>query len=415
MTSKVPEGWKKEPLQVLIKDVGDGGTPSRSETSYFGGSIQWVVINDIVPHIVKTKDTLTEKGLNNCGAKLWPKGSIIVSTGATIGEVGIADVPLATKQGITGIVLDPNKLNNEFFRHQLELNKDLLIRFAQGTSFAEIRPPTLVKLEFLYPNDVKEQQKIATILQTIDKTVDQTKNLIEKHKKIKQGLMLDLFVKGLNINEPKLKDSPIGKIPRSWDCKPLGDICFITKLAGFEFTNYINYTDNGEIIAIRALNIKNEKLDLTDIQRITKRVSDMLPRSKVKKGDVLITYIGAYIGDLLLIEESNKFHLAPNVAKIVSKGSINPKLLEYIMRFNRTQRQFQNFTTTTANPSLTMGQIRNVYIAYPNNPNEQTKLIEKIDAINKRIISEEENLKKYIKIKSGLMQDLLTGKVRVAA
>jgi type I restriction enzyme S subunit len=85
----------------------------------------------------------------------------------------------------------------------------------------------------------------------------------------------------------------------------------VTKLAGFEFTNYIHYSDAGEIIALRALNIKDEKLNLSDIQRIQKSISDSLPRSKIFADEILITYIGAYIGDVLLITESNRFHPAP--------------------------------------------------------------------------------------------------------
>ena len=72
------------------------------------------------------------------------------------------------------------------------------------------------------------------------------------------------------------------------DVVKLGEITSITKLAGFEFTKYFNYNQTGEIIALRALNLRNGKLDLTDIHRIDKSISDKLPRSKLYKGDIYL-------------------------------------------------------------------------------------------------------------------------------
>ena len=90
----------------------------------------------------------------------------------------------------------------------------------------------------------------------------------------------------------------------------------MTKLAGFEFTKYIKYNNSGEIIALRALNLRQGELDLTDIKRIDKSVSELLPRSKLYSGDILLTYTGNGYGDCALISENDRYHLAPNICKI---------------------------------------------------------------------------------------------------
>ena len=72
----------------------------------------------------------------------------------------------------------------------------------------------------------------------------------------------------------------------------LGDISSITKLAGFEFSKYIKYNDLGDIIALRALNLKNGRLILNEVQRIDKETSDKLPRSKLFKNEIVLTYTG---------------------------------------------------------------------------------------------------------------------------
>ena len=77
-----------------------------------------------------------------------------------------------------------------------------------------------------------------------------------------------------------------------WIEKSLGEIAEVTKLAGFEFTKYIKYNDDGEIIALRALNLRNGELNLSDIKRISREVSEGLTRSKIYKDDILLTYTG---------------------------------------------------------------------------------------------------------------------------
>jgi type I restriction enzyme S subunit len=139
-----PEGWESRRVGELIINIGDGGTPRRDNPSYFGGDIPWVVIQDIKPLITVTKNSLTKEGLDACSAKLWPKNAVILSTGATIGEVGIAGVPLATKQGITGMVCKEYVIP-KFLYYLLQQKKQYLQTLAQGSTIREVRPPILEK------------------------------------------------------------------------------------------------------------------------------------------------------------------------------------------------------------------------------------------------------------------------------
>src|SRR5690625_1322654 len=101
-------------------------------------------------------------------------------------------------------------------------------------------------------------------------------------------------------------------LPGKWRITKLGDISFVTKLAGFEYTKHFDsYKVNGEIIVIRGINITNNKLDTSDVKTIPKRVSDLLPRSKLNKGDLTFAYVGT-IGPVFLIDQNNKYHLRPN-------------------------------------------------------------------------------------------------------
>lgn len=185
--------WEEIRLKQLIQEIGDGGTPSTTDPTNFGNGIPLVVVDDIKPEIWTTKDQLTEKGFKSRSAKKWPVDSIILSTGATIGEVGIAKVELCTKQGITGII--PNEFaNNLFLRYWFEQNRVQLIRYAQGTTFKEIRPRTLGNLRLkiprpFTPESIFEQQKIAAILTKVDDAIQAVKYTIEKAERLKKALM----------------------------------------------------------------------------------------------------------------------------------------------------------------------------------------------------------------------------------
>ena len=95
----------------------------------------------------------------------------------------------------------------------------------------------------------------------------------------------------------------------------LGEVGEVTKLAGYEFTEHVSYSDDGTIIALRALNIKNGCLDLSSVKYIDNSNFTKLSRSKLFVNDMLFTYVGT-IGEVALIDTNDKYYLAPNVARI---------------------------------------------------------------------------------------------------
>lgn len=184
--------WETKKLREVVKEIKDGATPSTNVNENFGGSIKWVVIEDIVDHIISTKTTLTETGLKSCAARLWPKGSLIVSTGATIGEVGIAGTNLATKQGICGIVFDDLVVSTLFMKCWFQNNKSKIQSLAQGSTIKEVRPPELLKLELSIPS-LAEQKEISETLTAFDDELIELEQRRDKTIALKQGMMQELL------------------------------------------------------------------------------------------------------------------------------------------------------------------------------------------------------------------------------
>ena len=164
---------------------------------------------------------------------------------------------------------------------------------------------------------------------------------------------------------------------------PLGEIADITKLAGFEFTKYIDYLEHGEIIALRALNLRNGSLDLTDVKYISKEVSDSLPRSKLYKNDILLTYTGNGYGDCAIVKENDKYHLAPNIAKISPK-KVNPYYLFEYINSKYFKKQMRNYIGGSSQPTIPMKTLRILEIPIFDN-NTQNKVAKILFEINEKI------------------------------
>lgn len=187
----------------------------------------------------------------------------------------------------------------------------------------------------------------------------------------------------------KLKVAPY-ELPEGWRWVKLGDIGNVTKLAGFEFTKYVKYCDDGEIIAIRGLNLKNGRLDLTKVKRIKKKVSDFLVRSRIYKNDILFSYAGS-IGLIALADKDNTYHLAPNVAKIslTNKRVFPFFVLTYLLSPN-VKQEIEKYKKQMGQPSISMQNIRKILVPLPFKQNRpdleaQKQIVEKIDTIFKKI------------------------------
>lgn len=170
-----------------------------------------------------------------------------------------------------------------------------------------------------------------------------------------------------------------------FDERTIGEIADVTKLAGFEFTKYIEYIEEGEIIALRALNLRNGELDLTDIKRIDRTVSEGLVRSKLYIDDILLTYTGNGYGDCAIIEENDKYHLAPNICKITPNAEVvNPYFLYCYIRSDAFYRQMSNNMTGSGQPTIPMKTIRTLKVPIPK-MEIQDEIASLLHSINKKI------------------------------
>ena len=182
----------------------------------------------------------------------------------------------------------------------------------------------------------------------------------------------------------------------------MGDLADVTKLAGFEFTEHVVYSDEGNIIALRGLNIKNGQLILDDVKYIDGSNFSKLSRSKLFIDDIMFTYVGT-VGEVAIIKENDRFYLAPNVSRIRVKSDDSPKFISNYMRTdNFKNKVIFPLIATSSQPALSMENIRKFMINMPKNRDEQDRLAEYFESLDhiitlhQRKCDDTKELKKYM-------------------
>ena len=185
--------WPLIPLGELCS-ISAGGTPKRSQREYFGGGIPWVKIGDLTnDFVLQTEETLTDEGIANSSAKIFPKGTVLISIFATIGRTSILGVEAATNQAIAGITpKNESQLLPEYLKYALDSKHAWLNRQARGVAQPNINSKILKSL-LVPPPPIEEQHRIVDILKRADSIRRLRKQAIDTARQLIPALFIDMF------------------------------------------------------------------------------------------------------------------------------------------------------------------------------------------------------------------------------
>lgn len=283
-----------------------------------------------------------------------------------------------------------------------------------GSAQPQITGAGLRSIEFPAP-PLPEQQKIATILSSVDNVIEKTRAQIDKLKDLKTGMMQELLTKGIGHTE--FKDSPVGRIPLSWSIAELRDVC-TSKYAvvdgpfgsNLKTEHYrptgIPVFQSGFVTSGRF--VKREYV-YVDAEKYNEQI-----RSSAGQGDILMAKIGMNAGACAIIPEDHSVGiLAGNSLKItVDIDKISNTYLLSILHLMRYTGEMRRLLTETAQPAVSITTLKSLKLALPPLP-EQHEITAALNSIDSKYTSIAEKLAHLKQIKKALMQDLLTGKVRV--
>jgi len=224
----MPVSWDALPVK-RVSEIFNGATPKSVESSYWDGDISWVTPADLgkssSPYISEGARSISLDGYKSCGTSLVPEGTIILSSRAPIGTLGIAGKELCTNQGCKSLVVE-NRCSNKYLYYVLLSSTGQLNLLGRGTTFLELSADELGSYKICFPSK-SEQETIANFLDhetaKIDTLIEKQQQLIKLLKEKRQAVISHAVTKGLNPNAP-MRDSGVewlGQVPEHWVCGSL--------------------------------------------------------------------------------------------------------------------------------------------------------------------------------------------------
>lgn len=316
--------------------------------------------------------------------------------------------------------LKSEDVDTKFIYYKLQtINKALIV---SGSAQPQVTIIDLKRVTLQLPNQ-PEQQQIAKILSTADAVIEKTQAAIAKYKAIKQGMLQDLFTRGIDINTNKLrprfedapelyKESKLGWIPREWEEKIVDDIAKVNGRVGWKGYTVADLRDFGPL-ALGATHIdKENKLDLSNPIHLSMEKYIESPEIIVQFGDLLIVQRGT-IGKIVVIDRQiGEATINPSMV-LLNNIKINNFFLYYQLCSFIGQLQIELLTTQTGVPMISQEQIKNINLIIPKNPKETDAIAERLKNIDAILDNEKSYLQKMQSLKKGLMEDLLSGRKQV--
>jgi type I restriction enzyme, S subunit len=353
--------------------------------------------------------------------KLEP-GDFVMSVRGTMGKVSV--VPDALKGAVITANLIRIQFNqllvlSQYARHFLssDIFQNQLDLETSATTIKTIQVPVLSSIILRLP-PIPEQQRIAEILDTVDEAIAHTSSLITKLKQTKAGLMQDLLTRGLDedgkLRDPKahpeqFKDSPLGRTPRDWDVFKLLEI-----VPHAEYGISVSLDDETGIPVLRMNNLKDGEVDLMELK---KSASFEAANLLLQPFDVLFNRTNSieHVGRTAIYRgQIEQASFASYLVRLVpEKSKLIPEYLNIWLNLPITQIAIRRYATPGVHQvNINPTNLRQVLIALPKEISEQEAIVANIASNNTRIRTEELYFNKLKLQKQGLMQDLLTGKVR---
>lgn len=421
---QLPDGWRKIFLSKVAAII-----PSNVDKKIYPNEISVLLCNYMD---VYANDYLTSKIQYTSGSvsslefqkfKLIKGDVIITKDSETPDDIAVPAVVIDEMENVVcgyhlALIRPNNEIDGAYLSKALQTHqcRRHFGNAANGATRYGLTHKVISFCPILLPPKL-EQSKIFEILSTIDQAIEKTEQLIAKYERIKTGLMQDLLTRGIDENENirseethEFKDSPLGRIPVEWDVKaleklvePNSPIVYGILMPGYGY-------DNG-IPVIKVKDINADEIDLENLLLTSPEIASAYERSKLKEGDLLFTIRGT-VGRCAFVPKSlNNANITQDTARL-RIANVNSKFVRHYFDMAKSKSYIELNTIGLAVKGINLGELRKLLIAVPPK-NESDRIVVKIDIQQDFIKNERKELFKLKNLKNALMQDLLTGKVRV--
>lgn len=385
--------WEASSVGSLARELVNGGTPDTKAEAYWRGDIPWITGADFSKQkVIAARRHITQEAVRSSTTNVLPKGSILIVTRTGVGKLAIAPFDLAISQDITGLIPDTNRVHPEYLFWALNMLVPQLKATHQGTSINGVLRSDLEAFALPLPPK-QEQKKIAEILSAIEASIEKAAAAAQATRKLKQGLIQEVFV----------------RMPRQygWKMSSIGDCTSINVEALGEATppdSRFRYIDISSV---------DNRGTISEMREVVFKAAPSRARRVVRSGDILVSTVRPYLMAFTKIDDAPE-----NLIASTGFAVLNPKLMvdgDFLYQFIRSDR-FVNFLvermTGSNYPAVNAGDVAMCPIPLPE-LGEQRAIGQRLLAVDRAILQSEAACERMEVLKEGLMQVLLTGKVRV--
>ena len=402
---KLPSDWTLKHLDDF-GNIVSGGTPSTAVLSYWGGTILWCTPSDITNTegntICDTEKTITEEGLKNSSAVILPTGSLLLCTRATIGDSKINSVPMATNQGFKNLI--PYKDTCiKYLYYLLQTKKREMLEKATVSTFAEISKSALCEIALQAPMR-SEQERIAEALSDIDTLITDLQKLILKKKNIRQGTM-QMLVTG-----KRRLDGFEGE----WVKINLSKNSKLKARIGWQGLTTAEYLDEGYSYLITGTDFKDGQIYWNGCHYVDYDRYAQDPNIQVSNGDLLLTKDGT-IGKVAYVTGLKRPATLNSGVFLVKPitDAYTAHFMCYVLESSVFKDFLQQLSAGSTINHLYQKDLVKFELFVPPTKEEQEAIAGILFDMDLEIHRLEEKLSKIQKVKQGMMEELLTGKVRL--
>jgi type I restriction enzyme S subunit len=404
---EVPQGWQVVKISDVSKTYA-GGTPSRYNKSFFNGDILWVKSGEVDGQFIEgTSERITEEALQKSSAKIIPENTVLIAMyGATAGKVGFLKREGASNQAVLAIPNNKVNFNSLFMYYLLSSKTEKIMKTTQGTGQPNLSKTLVERTKILLPT-LKEQQKIADILSKVDEQIDLTEKIIDKTEEMKKGLMQKLLTKG--IGHTKFKKTELGEIPMEWEIRQLKQIA---KNIQYGYTTSSKQDKVGPKF-LRITDIQNGNVDWNSVPYCECNDGEF-KKYQLKTGDIVFARTGATTGKSYIIKSPPDSIFASYLIKVRINDDYSKEFIHFFFQTNDYWKQIKSNVAGSSQGGVNATKLSNLKISIPNTYDEQKQIASILSKVDEHIQDNKKELKHLKELKKGLMQDLLTGKVRVS-
>jgi type I restriction enzyme S subunit len=403
-------GWTWVRLGDFVETTS-GGTPLRSRKEYFGGNIPWVKSGELEDNwIYGTEETITEEGLRNSNAKIFPKGTLLVAMyGATVGKTAILGVDAATNQAVCAIFPKKDLIDLFFIRYFIIWKRDELIKSSFGGAQPNISQTVIRNLMIPLPfkdgkPDIEEQRRVVARVEEISARIEQAKKLREEALKETEKIMQTTLHRIFSNPEQK-----------GWKPYRIEEIVIELK-SGFACSK--KYEVPKGIPHLRPNNIGYYgKLDLSKLVHIPENMVDLETYS-LKKGDVLFNNTNSkeLVGRAALVDENLNCAFSNHITRIkVNTELLNPEWLVAYLNYLWLQGYFLHVCQKwIGQAGINTRMLKSVKIYVPSLEEQKTNIIylNKIRKIVEDLITHQKKTEKELEALSrAVLKAAFSGKL----